>query len=62
MYLSGTDVVSWCPLGGAVCHRAADLQSTEETGRHGDTQKTRGNRCDLNMAELTLGTHNVIYL
>lgn len=40
-----------CPPGGAVGHRAADLQSAEETRGHCHTQKKRGNHCDL--ADLT---------
>lgn len=45
--------VPLCPPGGAVGHRAADLQSVEEARGHSHSQKTRGNRCDCDVADLT---------
>jgi len=41
---------SWCPPGGAVGHRAGDLQAAEETRGHGDPPEERGNSSLINLS------------
>ena len=53
---------SGCPPGGAVSHRATDLHSAEETGRHSDSQETSGKNLMITQVyiQLTVPIYNIL--